>query len=274
MGMNRISRRSHMLATMLVALLLLAAPMAEAANPNPGVLPPHSEAFGKTYAEWSVRWWRWLLSQPSDSNPTFDTSGIDCANEQSGPVWFLAGTPGTPETPPVTRACDVPVGKAVLFPIINYENDFPCPDPTFKPDPGQSLRDFLTNGTASIAGARDVVDGVTFLQVTVDGVPLTSLFDYRATSDLFRFTGDPSLTATFDACITGSSQPAVSDGFWIMLTSLPPGSHTIHFKAAFTAGPFKGFTQDVTYVLTVKHAPHQHEDGRDDKRHDNGNDKN
>jgi len=250
--MNSISSSWYMLATMLVASLLLGATMAHAANANPGVLPPHSRAFGKTYAEWSVRWWQWLLSQPFESNPTFDTSGTDCANEQSGPVWFLADTPGTPETPPVTRACDVPAGKAVLFPIINFENDFPCPDPTFKPDPGQSLEDFLTNGTASIPGARDIIDGVTSLQVTVDGVQLTNLFDYRATSDLFTFTGDPSLTATFDPCITGSSQPAVSDGFWIMLTPLRPGSHTIHFEAAITAGPLKGFTQDVTYMLTVK----------------------
>src|SRR5262245_30922229 len=135
MGMNRISGRWHMLATILVALLLLSAATAEAANPNPGVLPPHSEAFGKTYAEWSVRWWRWLLSQPFDSNPTIDTSGTDCANGQSGPVWFLAGSPVKSA---ITRACDVPAGKAVLFPIINYENDFPCPDPNFKPDPGQS----------------------------------------------------------------------------------------------------------------------------------------
>ena len=79
-----------------------------------------------------------------------------------------------------------------------------------------------------------------------------NLFDYRATSRLFYFTGDPSLTSTFDGCITGSSQPAVSDGYWIMLAPLSPGTHTIHF----TAGIDNLVLQDVTYHLTVAGSRH------------------
>ncbi len=155
-------------------------------------------------------------------------------------MWFLAGTSGSA----VTRSCTIPAGKSLLFPIINVENDYPCPDPNFQPAPGQSLEDFLTEG------AQYWIDHVTTLNVEVDGIPLQNLFGYRATSQLFTFTGDPSLTAAFDPCITGSPQPAVSDGYWIMLAPLSAGTHTIHFrgKEEFDWGSFE---VDVTYNLTV-----------------------
>jgi hypothetical protein len=58
-------------------------------------------------------------------------------------VWYLASTAGGA----VTRSCTIPAGKTILFPIVNTENDYPCPDPNFKPAPGQSLQGFLTEVT-------------------------------------------------------------------------------------------------------------------------------
>ena len=37
---------------------------------NPGVLPPHSNPYGKSYAEWSANWWQWFLEQPVVGGPT------------------------------------------------------------------------------------------------------------------------------------------------------------------------------------------------------------
>src|SRR6185503_16480724 len=109
-----------------------------------------------------------------------------------------------------------------------YLNDYPCPDPDFKPAPGQSLQDFLTQG------AKDAVDQtLTGLEVEVDGVPLRNLLSYRATSDLFDITFDPSLTF-LDPCATGAPQPAVSYGYWLMLAPLSVGTHTIHFHETGT----------------------------------------
>jgi hypothetical protein len=103
------------------------------------------------------------------------------------------------------------------------------------------LEDFLTEGVNSLVGQ------VTRLEVEVDGVPLQNLFDYRATSELFTFTGDPSLTV-FDPCITGTPQAGVSDGYWVLLRSLPVGEHTIHFRGEIEAFDF---VMDTTYHLTV-----------------------
>lgn len=224
--------------------LMVLTTTAFARNPNPGVLPPNSHAFGNTYEEWSAAWWQWVLSIPADDNPLLDQTGEKCNIGQSGKVFFLVGT-APPAPSAATRACTIPAGKAIFFPIINIENDFPCPDPNFKPAPGQSLEDFLTEG------AKAVIDHVTELEVEIDGVALKNLFDYRATSPLFTFTGDPSLII-IDPCITGSPQPAVSDGYWIMLTPLPPGQHEIHFRGVenFPESNFT-FETEVTYHIIV-----------------------
>src|SRR5262245_20745573 len=48
--------------------------------------------FGLTYGEWTARWWQWAYSIPKYVHPAYDDSGKYCAEGQSGPVWFLAGT--------------------------------------------------------------------------------------------------------------------------------------------------------------------------------------
>jgi len=212
-----------------------------AGNPNPGVIPPHAQAYGLSYAEWGAQWWRWAYSFPLAQFPPLQSGELDCAAGQSGPVWFLAGTAGQG---PVTRSCTIPTGKAIFFPIITYLNDYPCPDPNFQPPPGQTLEQFLTEG------AQAIIDLVTQLEVVVDGRSLNDLFSYRATSQLFTFTADPSLVA-FDSCVTGTSQYAVTDGYWILLRPLSPGRHTIFFHAVIDFGGGTTFEVQVTYNLTI-----------------------
>ena len=148
---------------------------------------------------------------------------------------------------PTTRsAITVPTGVQLFFPMANFVNDYPCLlDPTFQPDPGESLDDFL------------VRTGVPFLQfmtdlfASVDGVPLQNLEAYLAISPLFTFTADPALTQSpvVDPCITGTPQPGVSMGYWLLLTPLPPGDHVVRFGSV-------GWGQDVTYNIRVTPGRH------------------
>jgi hypothetical protein len=203
---------------------------------NPGVLPPQSNPYGKSYGAWGAEWWKWVYSTPAAKNPIQDTAGEFGSLNQSGPVWFLAGTFGTT----AERTLSIPSGKGIFFPIFNIFNDYPCPDSAFQPAPGQTLEEFLA------AGAAAFIDQATALVVQVDGVELKNPFNYRAASHLVTFTADPSWV-TLDPCVTGTPQVGVSDGYWVMLAPLPKGEHTIHIYAA--AGP--GFNLDVTYHLTV-----------------------
>jgi hypothetical protein len=203
-----------------------------------------------------AKFWEWALTIPFSQNPIMDATGADCAINQSGPVWFLAGSGGALFGQPVTRYCTIPQDVKIFFPIVNTENDYPCPDPSFQPAPHQSLQDFLINGNNMpgpyMTGPRQYFDSVDTVLASVDGTPIQNVRDYRATSSLFQFTGDPSLTGQFDPCITGSKQPAITDGYWLMLSPLSPGAHTIHFFASIG-----GVTlQDVTYKLTVAGSRH------------------
>jgi hypothetical protein len=60
-------------------------------NSNPGVLPPQSSPYGKTYGEWATEWWKWAFSISVPDNPLFDETGARVAQGQSGHVWFVAG---------------------------------------------------------------------------------------------------------------------------------------------------------------------------------------
>jgi hypothetical protein len=200
---------------------------------NAAVFTPDAKPYGLTYGEWTARWWQWAFSMPEADSPLVDDTGENCANNQSGPVWFLAGTFGGA----VTRQCTIPSDKAILIAIINVECDS-ATDPTF--DTESELR----------SCAKADQDTVITKEITVDGVNIGNLDNYRFQSELFNLTYPENNIAG----IAPQTAKAISDGFWIMLKPLPAGSHEIHFKAALgnpTVAGTTNFAVDVTYRLTV-----------------------
>jgi hypothetical protein len=208
-------------------------------NANNHVYPPDSKPFGMTYGEWSGTWWQWALGIPAQVTPFLDPDGAQCGTLQSGPVWFLAGTSGPLSS--VTRTCSIPSGRAILIPIMNFLNDYPCPDAAFQPTPGQSIEAFLAAGAAAIADQIDVLEG------ELDGQPIVDLTTFRARSPLVSFTGAANLSF-LDSCITGSPQLGVADGYWLLLKPLSRGNHTLHIKGASSA---LSISTEATYHLTI-----------------------
>ncbi len=231
--------------------LIVAAPLAFAKNPNPGVLPPHSHAFGMTYGEWSAAWWQWAFSLPVDAHPLFDTA--DCSQGQSGKVFFLGGTFVTTVNPSGTvvgvanRNCTVPAGKALFFPIINTE----C----------STLEGNGTTDAELRECAKFFQDHAIDLEGTIDGVPLQNLESYRVQSPLFTYGPLPDNNVLqffgIPGADEGATSPSVADGVYLLLAPLSVGNHTLHFsggqsfsKAAGDPFDFE-FELDVTYNLTV-----------------------
>jgi len=212
---------------------------------TPELFEPSASPYGTSMERWSELTWKWIYRQPAATNPLLDQTGADCGVGQEGPVWFLPSViPGGPQFAG-ERSCTIPPQRALLVQISSFLNDYPCPDPSFQPAPGQSLYDFL------IQPASAFIDTVYFLEVTIDGVPQPDMLRYRFTSqDLFRIKGDLSLQTTLDGCITGDQQPAVVDGYTFMVKPLSQGEHTLvwHQKDSF------GGTGDttLTYHLTVR----------------------
>lgn len=210
------------------------------ASQNSLVFPITAHPYGKSYAEWSTLWWQHVLNFDCANNPLSDMTGANTGVDQSGPVFYLFGTPGGT----ATRTATIPANKAVLFPLVNCYWQSPCSTPLGdEPAPGQTLEEFLT------AVCAFFMDGAGNLSATLDGVELTNLSSYRATSDLFTYTGNIDLASCFDGCINGLPQPAVADGYWLMLKPLSPGTHTLHFTGGM---PDFGFFVDVTYTLTAE----------------------
>jgi hypothetical protein len=221
----------RILITLGLALLLAALlpAISFAGNPNPGVLPRNSPAYGMTYAEWSASWWQWATSMSMDSHPLADTAG--CNRGQFGPVWFLGGS-FTPTAG--TRKCTLPAGKALFFPIVNAD----C----------SSLETGDFYGATAMerrACARGIIDHVTDMAAEIDGVSLKNLTTYRATSPNIVFAVAPSPNVL--GVVAGSGE-LVADGYYLLLAPLSSGQHTIHFKGTFSQW---GSKVEETYYLTV-----------------------
>jgi hypothetical protein len=214
----------------ILALPLLATQLASAAD-NPGVLPPHASAYGRSYSEWSAAWWQWALSMPAVENPLLDETGALCANGQAGQVFFLAGVINVSGT--AERTCAVPTGTAIFLPVLNVECSTVEPPPFFGSNE-EELR-------ACAVGFFDATGG---LAAEIDGGSVTDLGRYRVQSPLFEFT----LPEGNILGVPAGPGMAVSDGVWLLLAPLSAGEHMIHFTGTFTEFDF---TLDITYHLNV-----------------------
>jgi hypothetical protein len=197
------------------------------------VYPPGSMPFGLTYGEWTAKWWQWALSTPSNEFPVEDLTGEKCSINQSGPIWFLAGTPGGS----AERSCSIPAGKAVMFPIINVRCDY-ASDPAAKTE--SDLR----------TCAKGDQDLVTHVEAAIDGVPITNLEQYRVQSPLFEL----QLVDDNPIGLPPGKTEAISDGWWIIMKPLSPGNHEVSFKGVLldvTTTSTTNFATDVLYHLTV-----------------------
>jgi hypothetical protein len=223
--------------------MLVVAVVPAAAAANPGVVPSTGAYAGSTHGQWSEAWWRWAMSIAAAQSPLADTTGAQCGVSQSGPVWFLAGTPGGQ----ATRRCTIPAGKAILFPIINAEWSVAEANASG----GGCFVPGVISGTseqALRACAAAQIDHVTAVEASVDGTSLRDLQQYRVVSGLFSFNA---VDGNVFGVPTGTTS-SVSDGYWVLLAPLSPGLHTIHFSgvASFPELQFT-FQEGADYTLTI-----------------------
>lgn len=197
---------------------------AVARGTDPGfTVPPMESVAGKSQAEWSQAWWQWAGSFDRHISPIADTDGSLCNSRQSGPVWFLAGTYGTKRT---IRTCSVPAGKYIFFPLINYV----VMPPQDRPISCEAVR----------TEARRITDEPAALLVDLDGTTVEDLARFRqATTQCFNMgaLAEPPLDV----------YPSASNGYYVMLKPLEPGTYELNF-----GGALPGMLQAVTYTLEVR----------------------
>jgi len=222
--------------TCLMALLLIAACSSAFAGPqpakkpvgnlgNPGVAPPQSMPYGKSYSEWSMAWWVYAITTPLDISPF--GYGTDGTVGQSGHVWFLGGTFTGVNT---TREITIPSGVALFFPVMDVEcSTIETPESGFHGDNEGELR-------ACAAGwaDRQVSGEFGALFCTVDGVALNNVTQYRFATPLMHFIlpASPANNNIFGVPLAeGQEVYSAGDGVYILLHPLPVGTHTLEFNS-------------------------------------------
>lgn len=208
------------------------------------ILAPGSTIYGKTLGDWSAEWWKYIFSVPIDQNPQFNNNGEKEGNGQSGSVFFLAKGP-TDQSNLVERTITISADKAIFFPILNAENDnigrpFPLTVEELREEIAQ-IEVFATDMYLNINGVE---------------VPSSELFTHREISPVFGFTlPENNIYNLDDPVPAGFYEPAVSDGYWIMLEPLSPGQHTLTFGGTFTFPDNSTQTGGYQYNIRVVPVP-------------------
>jgi hypothetical protein len=218
------------------------APAAQpAANTNP---------HGAPYGEWGARWWQWVFSLPAGNpatHPLLTAGAVDCSIGQSGDVWFLAGNISGGLT---VRNCTVRAGKALFFPILNSW----CDNVGFDAPSNLTLPQLQ-------ACAASFVDPAASLHALVDGTAVSLSQANRGVAAFqYRVPNADNLLQWYGAQVPGAGwpygntpvgtvvAPAASDGYWLMVEPLAPGTHTINFGGASVNS---GYSLEVIYTITV-----------------------
>lgn len=222
------------------------------------VLAPGSIVAGKSVADWTADWWTWALQAPAAQSPLADTSGAFAGVNNGGPVFFIAGSFGSA---PMTRAFNVPEGRPVLVPMINFFDT----EPSIL-DNGAALGDRQNAANVVVGNWLSAVIADS-LFASIDGTAVTNLAQYLEVTGLFSMgpTEAGSVIESFGVSAGDVLDPTKSSGYWLMIDGLTPGSHTLHLGGssnAFTPdancctnAPVPAFSQDNTIIITVVPEP-------------------
>ena len=249
-------------------------PKSHASNPK---------VYGKTYAKWAAKWWKWAASFPVDTNPIADETGELCDIGQSGPVWFLAGTLGATG---VKRECTIPAGKALFYPVINAAWVDAPGDEALSDEEVRWIVTTMTGGGdlgCQISSTLGTISSPTLgdwglgyeqsAPVTTLGRPIVRAQSPKVRVDLpaDNIFGVPA----------GVNDRLIAEGYWVMLPPLKPGEHVLNLHGAQCVPAVaeneepivdqngeqlleKTFETEVTYYLDVrrKRRPRHHHDRR------------
>ena len=187
------------------------------------------EPFGRTWQEWTTKWWQWFLSTPVEKHPAWDKTGENgCVNQDDPNVWFLAGTTGGR----ADRIISIPEGRAVLFPVINVTTSY-LENPHLKTE--DDMISFVKSHMKEIAKKL----------ASIDGEDILISDDFRVRTNVFEFTFPPNNIYGVDSGPT----KGVGDGYWVFLKPLSSGIHTIGTSGACMSGRVQ---IDVNIQLKVK----------------------
>ena len=189
------------------------------------------------YSEVTKEWWKYVLSFDCSTNPLNFTSIASSPVRPGGTVFLVGAKNGSG-----IRTLNVTSSQLLVVPVINTLSKYPCASFSSVPASGLSLEQLLQ------ADADKFIDQATNMKVLLDGrvIKISNANRYR--TNAFSVRGQSDLSSCIDACISGQTQTAVSDGYWLFLKGLSRGRHvlTVHAEILQT-----GIVIDMKYIIDV-----------------------
>jgi len=184
--------------------------------------------FGFTYNQWSIEWWKWILSIPKEKNPIFDNIGKYADINQKYPyVVFLCQTLNAVNNIPF-RNIIVKEGMNIFMPIINWISMIP--------DDG-------TTDEELISVAKQKIDVVQDTTLWFNDVKLTNMGCRARTPAFYVYLPKNNILDKEEGFIK-----IASDGYWIFTT---PILKPIFLKTYGSCS--KGITRiSVNYTINLK----------------------
>jgi len=222
-----------LVALSLTSIIPLFTVFVNADNLNPGVYSKDSSPFGVPYKEWIHRWWQWNLGTPVTEHPRDNFTAQKCTSNQNGSVWFLPDILTGKEE----RSCTIPVGKAILVPLLSGECHNDGTPPVMNDD---ELRKCASEG-----------DEFGIISATLDGTKIQNLDQYRTQTGFYNIT--IAKNNIFDA-VPGTGFKGNADGFFVFLEPPSPGKHDLRLttSVANPTTPSYNYAAEVIYHLTIK----------------------
>ncbi len=127
---------------------------------------------------------------------------------------------------------ELPYGKAIVMPVINYE----C---SFADEPS------ITTDWELGEKSKREIDDIKDVRVKIDEITLEDLSPFRIRSPLFRI----NLQEGNILGASSGSTKMISDGYWIIIKPLGFGEHQVNSFGSCRSGKIKIAT---AYKLTIK----------------------
>ena len=189
--------------------------------------------YGRTYGEWTAKWWQWIMAIPKERSPLHDLTGEHWDVDQpSSDVWFLAGNFARKDEVFPHRKIKIKSGRSFLLPVLNCASSF-LTDPDLKTH--EELLCHVEDDVNSVVKNELFINGTWYEPVRVQSDPR-----------IFRMTINKD--NAFEIKNSGLTE-AAADGYWAFLKPDLRGSYTIRFEGSCENGRLKaGATYDLEIV--------------------------
>jgi hypothetical protein len=177
---------------------------------------------GRTWCEWTARWWRWYLSVPQNAGRPYESH-----YEVERRILFLAGS-----TDPRLRRIVIPSRRAILFPVINFVTSY-LEEPQ------------LASESELMAYAKSNIDDTGRKEVCINGTKLIVSEKHRIQNSIFECSYNKYNTYGAGEGLTKGA----ADGYWVFLKPLCPGEHTIRSFGSCLSGRIH---YEVNVILLVQ----------------------